>query len=186
MRPLLDVDRPMSVHDLETTPDDGRRYELVDGSLLVTPVPGWAHQEVVASLSLALYAVCPRSLRVVLGPFAGRPDQYNELRPDLLVARYDDLAEECLPTAPLLAVEVTTASTRLIDQTLKKSFYARLGVRSFWLVDPDPERPSLTAYVLDGDDYQEIVTVTGDEPFHATEPFDVTIVPSELVRGLRP
>ena len=182
---------PFTTDYIDALPEDGNRYELIDGQLLVGPSPIWGHQEVAGALFVLLRASCPRDLRVVVAPFDVRPDAHNDVRPDVLVARYDALAPggrpgKRLTDAPLLAVEVFSPSSRMTDRTLKRAFYARLGVPSYWLVDPDPERPSLTANVLDGDDYQEIVTVTGDEPFHATEPFDVTIVPSELVRGLRP
>ena len=49
-----DVAHPFTVADLEGMPDDGRRYELIDGELLVSPAPGWAHQAVVLALSILL------------------------------------------------------------------------------------------------------------------------------------
>ncbi len=52
-----DVAHPFTVADLEGKPDDGRRYELIDGELLVSPAPGWAHQEAVLTLSLLLPGV---------------------------------------------------------------------------------------------------------------------------------
>ena len=46
--------RPFTVSDLEEMPDDGRRYELIDGELLVSPAPGWAHQEAVGTAYLVI------------------------------------------------------------------------------------------------------------------------------------
>jgi Uma2 family endonuclease len=143
-----DAVRPFTVTDLEGMPDDGRQYELIDGELLVSPAPGWSHQEAALTLYRLLHAACPRELRVLAAPFAVRPDPFNELQPDVLVARYDSLTERCLPGAPLLAVEVISPTSRLRDTSLKKAAYARLGVPSFWLVDPDMERPSLTVFEL--------------------------------------
>ncbi len=185
------TDQPFTTGDLDAMPEDGRRYELIDGSLLVSPAPIWQHQEVLIALAIRLREACSRDLRVVVAPFDVRPDEHNDVQPDVLVARYRDLAPDQrpaknLPVAPLLAVEVLSRSSQLADRTLKQAFYARLGVASYWLVDPNPELPTLTALVLDGDDYHQLATATGDEPFEATEPFAVRIVPSELVRGLRP
>jgi Uma2 family endonuclease len=72
--------RPFTVHDLETMPDDGRRYELIDGMLLVTPAPGWSHQEMSAALYVVLREACPPELRVLLAPFAVRTAPINEVQ----------------------------------------------------------------------------------------------------------
>lgn len=180
------VSRPFTVADLETMPDDGRRYELIDGELHVSPAPGWPHQEAAQTLYLNLRAACPRDLRVLAAPFAVRTDQFNELQPDVLVARFADLTELNLPTAPLLAAEVISPSSGLRDRSLKKAVYERMGVPSYWLVDPDRERPALTAFELRGTSYREVATVTGHQPWDASRPFPVRIVPADLVAGLRP
>lgn len=181
-----DVTHPFTVSDLEEMPDDGRRYELIDGALLVSPAPGWAHQQATGALFVALYQVCPGSMRVLLAPFGVRPDKYNEVQPDVLVARYEDLTEKGLPRAPLLAVEVISPTSRLRDASLKKAVYARLGTPSYWLVDPHPDKPSLTVFEVADGDYTETAHVTGEESWTAEQPFPVRVVPAELVRGLRP
>jgi Uma2 family endonuclease len=181
-----DVAHPFTVSDLEEMPDDGRRYELIDGELLVSPAPGWAHQEAVGTLYIVLRQACPPDMRVIGAPFAVRPDKYNEVQPDVLVARYGDLTEDDLPRAPLLAVEVISPTSRLRDASLKKAVYARLGTPSYWLVDPNPDKPSLTVFELSGREYTEAGHVTGDQPWDATRPFPVRVVPADLVRGLRP
>jgi Uma2 family endonuclease len=186
MASATSVGRPFTTDDLEAMPADGRRYELIDGELLVSPAPSWAHQEAALTLAGLLRAACPRELRVIIAPFAVRPDRHNELQPDVLVARYGDLTPKDLPVAPVLAVEVISPSSRLIDPSLKKAAYARLGVRWFWLIDPDPQHPSLTTFELAGDGYREIASVAGDEPLVLSAPISVTIVPADLVRGLLP
>lgn len=181
-----DMERPYTVDDLETMPDDGRRYEIVDGGLLVSPAPGWPHQEVVYTLYGILRAGCPRELRVIGAPFGVRPDEFNEYQPDVLVARYADLTMKNLPKPPLLAVEVVSPTSGLSDATLKKAVYERLGVESYWLVHPDRAQPALTVFELDGDEYRQVAHVVGDEPFEAQQPFPVRVVPADLVAGLRP
>jgi len=157
---------PLTVHDLEAMPDDGRRYELVDGVLVVTPAPGWPHQEMAGALYVRLRAACPPDLRVLIAPFAIRPNEHLELQPDVLVARYDDLTMKNLPVAPVLAVEVLSRSTRLIDLNLKRAAFARLGVPSYWLLDPEPRAPSITELRLDaGGEYQAAAHAAGEEEF---------------------
>jgi len=166
--------------------DDGRRYELVDGALLVSPAPGWPHQEVAYTLYGLLRSACPRDLRVLGAPFAVRPDKFNEYQPDVLVARYGDLTLDDLPAPPVLAVEVVSPSSGIRDATLKKAVYARMGVPSYWLVDPDQDRPALTVFELGGAEYRQVAHVVGGEPFEAQQPFPVQVVPADLVAGLRP
>ncbi|MCA1673047.1 MAG: Uma2 family endonuclease [Actinobacteria bacterium] len=178
--------RPFTVHDLETMPDDGRRYELIDGMLLVTPTPGWSHQEMAATLYQVLRAACPPELRVLLAPFSMRTSPFNDVQPDLLIARYDDLTETCLPVAPVLVVEALSRSTQLGDRNTKKAHYARLGVPSYWLLDP-VQPGGLEVYELDEHGrYQPTAGVSGDEVFAAQRPFPVHVCPARLLDGLRP
>ncbi|MGQ0843516.1 MAG: Uma2 family endonuclease [Sporichthyaceae bacterium] len=177
--------RPFTVDDLETMPDDGRRYELIDGMLLVAPAPGWAHQEMSAAVYRQLFAIRPPDLRVLIAPFAVRASSDSEVQPDVLVTRYADLTAKNLPVAPLLAVETLSRSTRLYDRNLKQAYYARIGVRSYWVLDPT-EPGSIAAYTLVGDRYREVGSAAGDEELALTEPFPVTVVPARLLDELRP
>lgn len=178
--------RPFTVADLEATPDDGNRYELIDGMLIVTPAPGWAHQEVSLALALALRSTCPPRLRVLVAPFAVRTSKDSEVQPDVIVTRYDDLTPTNLPVAPLLAVEVLSRSTRLHDRNTKKAHYERIGVPSYWLLDPT-EPGQLTVFELADDGrYGHAATVQGEAQFHAARPFPVSVIPARLLDGLRP
>jgi Uma2 family endonuclease len=64
-----------TVDDLEHLPDDGLRYELLDGILLVTPAPVPIHQGVLGELYKRLDAACPRHLKVFVAPSTRRKDQ---------------------------------------------------------------------------------------------------------------
>ena len=176
---------PFTVHDLEGMPDDGRRYELIDGELLVSPTPGLRHQTVGLRLYRLLDDACPDDLYVLAAPFAVQTDISNEVQPDVLVARFDDLTDKNLPTAPVLAVEVLSPSGRLIDLNLKRAAYERMGTPSYWILDPDV--PDLLVLELDAHGrYQEATRVAGDQVFEAHQPFTVRVVPTELLGRLRP
>jgi Uma2 family endonuclease len=174
---------PFTVHDLEGMPDDGRRYELIDGELLVSPAPGLRHQTVGLRLYRVLDDACPDDLYVLTAPFAVQTDISNEVQPDVLVARFDELTEKNLPAAPVLAVEVLSPSGRLIDLNLKRAAYERMGTPSYWVLDPDV--PDLLVLELDaGGRYQQVARMVGDEGFEAHRPFPVRIVPVELLGRL--
>lgn len=175
---------PFTVHDLEGMPDDGRRYEVIDGQLIVSPAPGLPHQTIAYRLFGLLESVCPDEFFVVGAPFAVQPHLHTEVQPDVLVARYDDLTMKNLPTGPVLAVEVLSPSGRLVDWNLKRAAYQEMGTASYWVVDPDV--PELVVLELDdGGEYVEVARVSGNETFHARHPFPVDVVPSALLGRLR-
>jgi Uma2 family endonuclease len=173
--------RPLTRADLADMPDDGHRYELVDGVLVVSPAPRLRHQRAVRELLVLLHSACPDDLEVLSAPFDVVLAEDTVLLPDLLVARRSDLNESCLPAPPVLAVEVLSPSTRLVDLLLKRSRLEAAGVPSYWVVDP--EEPSLIAWQLVGAAYQEVARVVADERFQTRMPFDVEIVPARLVSG---
>lgn len=170
--------KPLTRDDLEQAPDDGHRYELVDGAFVVTPAPSPTHQRVVRRLLVLLDAVCPEGLEVMPAPLDVALADDTVLQPDLLVARRADFTDRDLPTAPLLAVEVLAPSTRLIDISLKRARYEAAGCPAYWVVDP--VGLTLTAWELRDSGYVEVAAVAGDETFHATSPYPASITTSRL------
>jgi Uma2 family endonuclease len=171
--------RALTVADLATMPDDGHRYELIDGALLVTPAPSPRHQRTSVQLLVLLHASCPADLEVMHAPLDVVLADDTGVQPDLLVAPRADFTERNLPVAPLLAVEILSPSTRLIDLNLKKVRFERAGVASYWVVDP--EVPSLVAWELRDGVYVQVADVSGDDEWTANAPYAVTVVPSALV-----
>jgi len=174
---------PLTVADLERTPDDGRKYELVDGVLTVSPAPLIPHQVVVHELAVLLDAALPDDLAIVPGPGL-QMSEITELIPDLVVVRREDLAAPRLTAPPLLAVEVRSRSTALFDMNTKKAVYERFGIPSYWVVVPDRDKPALIAFELNRGSYEQIAHVTRDDGFETERPFPVRIVPSQLVSRL--
>ena len=173
--------RALRAPDLEALPDDGHRYELVSGTLVVTPAPSHLHQRAVLELAVALRARCPGDLEVLVAPFEVRLDEHPSLPPDVLVARAADLTSARLPVAPRLAVEVASPSTRLVDLNLKKARLEAAGCPAYWVIDP--EEPSLIAWELTAAGrYTTVADVRGDEAFEARSPIEVTIIPRRLVK----
>lgn len=171
--------RDWTVDDLDALPDDGLQYELLDGTLLVSPVPVPLHQRVVARLHLLLEAACVPEYEVFFAPLDWRPDTRTSLQPDLLVVRRDSIGARNI-TEPLeLAVEVLSPSSRRKDLVLKYSKYADAGVRSYWAVDP--QTPSITAWDLVDGGYRQVAEANGATAVTIARPFPVTVIPADLV-----
>ncbi len=180
--------RPLTYDDfdaLRDAVDDGHRYELIDGVLIVTPGPAFPHQRAVGNLHLLLRAACPDDLEVLLAPFdvVLPGDLATVVQPDLLVARSSDFTYRNLPTAPVLAVEVLSPSTRSFDLHLKKDRFRRGGFAHYWVVDP--AEPSVTAWRLSGAGDTAVYDLVGeardDETLDLEGPFALSLVPRALV-----
>lgn len=173
-------DRPLSWEDLQGIPDD--RYaghEIVEGKLIVSPVPDSRHQSCVGSLAVLLKAACPPDLKVFLAPYDYVPRPGYSLQPDVLVARRSEVGAQRLEHPPVLVVEVMSPSSRATDRSLKRLVYEEHGVPHYWLVDPDG--PSIVALSLQAGQYVEVGSAIGSQEWRATEPFPVAVVPSELL-----
>ncbi len=121
-------------------PDDGNRYEVIDGELLVSPAPSLLHQAAVLRLAMLLFDYAKTAgLRIYVAPAAVTWSDRTELQPDVLAIpraggkpakRFEDVG------VLTLAVEVLSPSTLLADRFTKRREYQRRGVNEFWIVDP--------------------------------------------------
>jgi Uma2 family endonuclease len=155
------------------------RYELVDGMLMVTPIPSLIHQGAVGELCYQLARACPETLEVFLGPLDFRPTTRRSLQPDVLVCRVEDVGPAWIERPLLLAVEILSPTTLINDLLLKRKLYEEACVSSYWIFDPEDER--LTVLELVDGRYVERAVVKGTDAFEAELPFSVRIVPAELV-----
>ncbi len=176
---LLPRSRPLTRADLVSVPDDGHRYELIDGALVVTPAPSDPHQDAVLELAVLLREHCPPDLKVKIAPFDVALSDSTVMQPDVLVARRADITYRDLPAAPVLAVEVLSPSTKHIDLMLKRARYETAGCASYWVVDPT--EPAITAWDLVDGAYVQVGHTSGDKPLDLTFPFAVSVTPSALV-----
>jgi Uma2 family endonuclease len=137
----MPVDIRLTYDDLCLLPNDGKRYEIIDGELFVTPAPSFQHQIVVTNL---VYFLCAflrdRPLgRVIVSPFDVEFSQFDVVEPDILYvsnARASVLTEKNAQGSPDLVVEVLSPSTKKIDRTTKLKLYARFSVEEYWIIEP--------------------------------------------------
>jgi Uma2 family endonuclease len=123
--------------DLERLPDDGNKYEIVNGELLVSPAPRPSHDYIKVVLRRRLEGFCDTLERQSIFVESAFVHDDSEAVPDLSVrerimpppARWEDAP------APILVVEITSESTRRYDEVKKRAFYMESGVPEYWIVD---------------------------------------------------
>jgi len=146
--------------DYKRLPDDGRRYEIIEGVLYVTAAPNFDHQYTVGEIFAALRTyVRERQLGIVISaPFeVNLPDIAQPVQPDVLfiaAERTPRPGAEGFTGAPDLIVEVLSQSTARTDRLVKFGAYERAGVREYWLVDPRTH--SVEVYSLSEEDTYEM------------------------------
>ena len=184
-------DRLLTVDDLEQLwsqlPENGYRYELDEGVLVVYGAPSMLHQIAVGRLTALMSNACSREFLVIPGPGIALSSIQFRI-PDLTVIRADtiDLKSHNHEHPPALAVEIASPSTSRYDQTRKKQVYADFGIPEYWIVTPDTQRPDITAFRLDGKHYEQVAYACGEVTFTATRPFPVSFTPADLVGTSRP
>lgn len=138
-------------------PDDGFRYELIEGELLMSPPPSVEHQNAVSSLLSEMRRHARRNnLGLVLtAPIGVRlTDSSVTVQPDILFvekAREGIIRQDLIEGAPDLVVEVLSPSNWMIDRGRKQEAYRRSGVREYWIVDYRAR--TIDVLVLDSGEY---------------------------------
>ena len=132
-----------TVADYLTTPDD-KRYQLLDGELILAPSPTDRHQAIMGTLFFLLYQhnLGTGSGHVRMAPLDVHLSEYDLTQPDLLFVSNDRasiITAANIQGAPDLVVEIPSSSTERFDRGYKRTMYARNGVREYWLVDPAGE-----------------------------------------------
>ena len=144
MRPAAPAeDTRLTYDDFLLFPDDGKRHELIDGVHYVTPSPRLRHQDLVGRLFGAIFVHLqehPEAGRVFVAPLDVVLSHYDVVEPDLLFIASDQagiMTEKNIQGAPALVVEVMSKSTRKRDAQIKRRLFEQVGVREYWLVDPE-------------------------------------------------
>ncbi len=173
----------MTYDDYARLPDDGKRYELFEGELLMAAAPNLAHQRVVVRLSGILDRwVRPRRLgEIFVAPCDVVLSPHTVLQPDIFFVsreRAAILRSENVQGAPDLVVEVISPSSAERDREIKRDLYAGYGVPYYWLVDP--HQRIIEAYQLVEDRYRLVGRAAGDEVLTAPPFPDLAIRSAEL------
>lgn len=156
----------LTYDDYVSLPADGRRYEILDGELAVTPAPTTKHQMVSRNLEWVLHGharemgsgtVLDAPIDVILSPV-------TVVQPDLLFVRSGREAivkERGIEGAPDLIVEILSPSSMRQDRVVKAALYARSGVAHYWIVDPEARTVEL--YEIEAEAYRLIRKATAQD-----------------------
>ena len=176
--------------DLHALPDDGRRWELIDGSLIVSPSATIDHNTIALWIANILWDSKLSDEFVIGTDQSATIDDHNEPRPDVIVAPADYLQQSPFPIeGAQLVVEVISPTSVLRDTETKRALYARAGVPAYWIVVPDADKPtiSLAELVLDepGGSYRFATHYT-TEVFETTTPWPIRVdLPQLIARRAR-
>jgi Uma2 family endonuclease len=180
--PLMPPAAGWSVDDLDQLPDTGVRYELFDGSLLVSPAPILRHGRAANLLRDLLSAQAPRDARVTQDIGVTIQGRRTYFIPDVCVVRAValDKDSDCLDQDDvLLAIEVLSPSNPGNDLVLKRHYYAAGGIPQYWIVDPEARR--LTVLTLDGETYADRAVVEPGQVWQSDEPFPLSVDPADFL-----
>ncbi len=148
-----------TVADLEVLPDDGNRYELIGGSIVMTPAPEPVHQRVSRRLLRLLEERCPAGHEVFPAPIDYDLPGEQRVEPDLIVVPHASVGEKRLGGAALLVVEIVSPGSVVNDKVTKRAVYAEAGVPAYWILDPS--RGHLLALRLEPGGYEPYADTTG-------------------------
>jgi Uma2 family endonuclease len=177
---------PWTVDDVLALPEDGRhtRYELLDGSLLVTPAPAYDHQLVVTRLLHLLIeagASAESNIQVIQGVNVEVPS--GLLIPDIccVSAEVARRRPTLVPAAGIVtAIEVVSPSTHRMDRVIKPTVYAEAGIAAYWRVELKPE-PLISVSTLQNRLFVEVETARAGATTTITIPFPITLDPQDLI-----
>ena len=133
---------PVTADDLEAFPEDGNRYEIIDGELIVSATPSLLHQrtlrEFVKPFLLYVDAI---GVEILFAPFDVRASPTTQVEPDLLAFTRVPAAEWTTRWLPmsrlLLAVEILSPGTVRVDRGIKRQLFQSQRVPAYWIVDAD-------------------------------------------------
>jgi Uma2 family endonuclease len=160
---------PLTYEDYAALPEDGNRYELFDGELVVSPAPRPRHQGV--SIKLAARLLGHIEAQALTAPIDVILSPTTVLQPDVVFVAATHRAiitERAIEGPPDLVVEILSAGTARRDRGAKAELYARFGIPHYWVLDPKAQ--TFEALLLDGRSYRMVASAEGTDRI-AAPPF---------------
>ena len=158
-------------------PDDGNRYEVIDGEVLVTPAPSTGHQHILANLLYAMRRFLEREpIGVVLPDVDLLFVSGQFLRPDLVVVHNSaraGITNRGVELAPALVVEVLSPTSSSIDRVKKPRRYGDFGVPEYWVIDPEERVTWVWRFAAGATEAEQVAERLVWQPEGAGEPFEI-------------
>lgn len=175
---------PVTYEMYAEMPDDGNRYEVLEGELsLMSPGPATVHQVVSGELHLLLQS-CRSDYVILMAPLDVILSRTNVVQPDLILihqSRTDIVTKRGIEGSPDLLVEVLSPGSRGRDRVRKAKIYAKHGVPEYWIVDPKSQ--TLERYVLADGRYELEAVFEEDETVRTERLPCVSFAVSELFKN---
>jgi Uma2 family endonuclease len=172
--------------DYARLPDDGNRYEVIDGELLVTPAPSTDHQHVLLNLAVALREFVSREgVGVVLPDIDLLFVTGQFLRPDLVVVPNSSRAgitRRGVEQPPALVVEILSPTSSSIDRVKKPRRYGDFGVPAYWVVDPEERVVWVWRFAAGATEAERVAGKLTWQPEGASSSFEIG--PEDLFRPM--
>ena len=126
----------LTVEDLEALPDDGRRYELIGGAIVMTPAPIPGHQTFLLELAVVLRREVPPGHKLFITPIDYDLPDGHRVQPDVIIVPVESIGEKRLAGPALLIVEIVSPGSNVHDRITKRAVYEEAGVPAYWIIDP--------------------------------------------------
>ena len=157
--------------DYATMPDDGKRYQIVDGVLFMSLAPNIGHQETVGEIFAYLrdHVKHAKLGKVYIAPLDVELNLKTVVQPDVLVILYahlERISDKRVIGAPDLVVEVASPGTTGFDRRQKQDAYAHAGVPEYWIVDPASHTVELL--ILENAVYRSLGIFQGQQTLPST------------------
>jgi len=166
--------------DYQQFPDDGKRYEIINGELFMSPAPITAHQRVSKKLTYFLESFLrTRPIgELFVAPYDVVLSEEDVVEPDLCVVLNEQkhiITTKNIEGAPDFVIEILSPFNRVMDIRRKKALYEQFGVKEYWIVDPEME--TIQKFLLKDELYVDTGT------FEKTQTISSEVVKGFLIEG---
>lgn len=173
----------LTYDDYLTLPNDGKRYELIEGELYMTPAPTTEHQAISFRLEHLLYDFVSQSNRgyIYHAPIDIVLSMTDVVEPDIIYfskEREYIITKRNIIAAPDLVIEILSEGTETIDRTIKKTLYEKHGVKEYWIVDPD--KKTIDYFVLKNNKFERCGLFLIDDSFFSCFLPELKVVVKEI------
>lgn len=163
-------EQPVTYEVYAAMPDDGQRYEVIEGVLeVMSPSPTFTHQDISMQLTFSFFRHCESDYKILSAPLDVILSNTNVLQPDLILihrSRLHIVTSRGIEGVPDLVVEILSPGSRKRDKVKKLTVYEKHGVPEYWIIDPQTR--VLEQYQMDESGLYRLLNLfEGDERIHS-------------------
>ena len=166
IQPAVSEALKFTYSDYLLLPDNGKRYEILEGELLMSPSPNTKHQIVLLNLAAILKSFVERNNlgQIFIAPYDVVLSKYDVVQPDIMFISSKNtkmIKPTHLEGVPDLVIEIISPGSAQRDRIIKRKIYALHGVKEYWLVHPEKQRVQVLR--LEKGELQPITELTAED-----------------------